>query len=100
MRPGAAVAPAPVRRHVRRLLSPLAVPPVDDHLNRVVAGEVVLEVARQLRVAPRDNEQEAIRWARQGRGSTPTDLFARRGIREQYRIRRARPRTYSDNDRA
>jgi len=57
--------------------------------------EVVLEVARQLRVAPRDDEQEAIRWARQGRGSTPTDLFARRGIREQYRTRRARPRTYS-----
>ena len=61
MRSGAAVALAPIRGDVRRLLSPLAVPSIDDHLHRGVAGEVVLEVVRQFRVAPRDDEQEAIR---------------------------------------
>ena len=75
-------------------------PSIDDHLHGAVAAEVVLQVAGQLRVGPRHDEQEAIRWARQGRGSTPTDRFARRGIGEQYRTRQGYQRTYSEIDRA
>ena len=71
---------APVRVDIRGLLPSLAVTSIDDHPDRGVAGEVLLEIARQLRVAPRDDEQEAIRLARQSRRSALTDLVARRTI--------------------
>ena len=100
MRPRPSIGAATVRGDIRRLLSPLPVPSIDDHLDRGVAGEVVLKVARQLRVAARDDEEEAIRRARQVRGGAPTGLFARRGIGEQYRTRPASRRTYSESDRA
>lgn len=99
MRPRSAIGPAPIRGDVRALLPPLAVPSIDDDLHGGIAAEVVLEVTRQLRVAPRHDAQEAIRWSRQGRG-TPTDRIARRGIREHYRTRSSHQRTYSEIDRA
>ena len=96
MRPRPAIGPAPVRGDIGRLLPSLPVAPIDDHLNRGIAGEVVLKLARQLRVAPGDDEQEAIGRAGQCHGSAPTDLVARIG--EQCRTGRTRPRTYSEID--
>ena len=96
MRPRPAIGPAPVRRDVVGPLPSLPVAPIDDHPNRGIAGEMVLKLARQLCVAPGDDEQEAIGRARQCHGRAPSDLVARIG--EQYRTGQTRPRTYSEID--
>ena len=97
MWPRPPVGPTPLRDDRGLLLAPLAVPPIDDDLDGGVAGEVALNIRGQLRVAARHDEQETIRWARQRRGSTPTDLVGR-GIGEQYRTCPGRRRTYSEID--
>jgi len=91
-----AIGPAPVLGDIGRPLPSLPEAPIDDHPHRGIAGEVVLKLARQLRIAPGDDEQEAIGRARQCHGSAPTDRVARIG--EQYRTGQTRPRTYSEID--
>jgi hypothetical protein len=63
----------PGRRRLRGrapALTPLALTAIDHHLDRVVTLEVLLEIARQSFVPARDDEQEAIRRAGQGRWPT------------------------------
>ena len=72
--------------------------PIDDHPDRGIAGEVVLQVARQLHVGSRDDEQKAVGRARQGQGSVLTSLVVPARIGEQYRTGPTRRRTYSEID--
>ena len=92
VRPRPAVGASPLGGDVSGLPPPLAEAPVDDDLNGGTAAEVLLQLAGELRVAPRDDEQEATRRSRHGQRRTLTGLAR---IGEQYRTRPGRTRTYS-----
>ena len=51
-------------------LTPLVLAAIDYHLDRAVTLEVLLEIIRQSLVLARDDEEEAIRRAGQGRWPT------------------------------
>ena len=51
-------------------LTPLVLAAIDHYLDRAVALEVLLEIIRQSLVLARDDEEEAIRRAGQGRWPT------------------------------
>jgi hypothetical protein len=63
---------APIRgrllgRSFALALTSVALASIDDHPDRPVTLEVLLEIVRELFVSARDDEQEAIRCTRQNR---------------------------------